>query len=367
MGIIAAVTPGTKRQMPVPRCSVTAADVVAAGKIGKHFYNGTSCASFPLIYKKLRNLRYNDPTWKLDLLWKVAWPIRSPRLMWSGMLQAVNYGAHPGKSSVTFLPMIDMNASDMSCVYSTIRFVAAECKGQRLKRILTFDQPLWRKVQLIIADEPSDSDLSSVVLRLGGFHTEMRSLGCTGSAMSASSTEELLEVVYAQNTVGYMLSGKALARAVREYLLVDSALNSMMTAQAFDTPLLDIHMTGNKELITVEEHEAVESQRETETSDTRAGIQEDLQELIHMYDKLIAGHISADAVCLEKLLDRLNGKLEEQKGTMACHTTARLWLQYMQIIDLRRQFIKASRTDGRLESSYAVTPGNVAVFCCCGA
>ena len=38
MGIIAAVTPGTKRQIYVPRCSATAVDVVAAAKMVIHFY-----------------------------------------------------------------------------------------------------------------------------------------------------------------------------------------------------------------------------------------------------------------------------------------------------------------------------------------
>ena len=39
------------------------------------------------------------------------------------------------------LPMIDMNANDMSSVYSTTRFVAAECRRLQPKPILTFDQP----------------------------------------------------------------------------------------------------------------------------------------------------------------------------------------------------------------------------------
>ncbi|KAK6172758.1 hypothetical protein SNE40_016354 [Patella caerulea] len=107
-----------------------------------------------------------------------------------------------------------MNASDMSCIYSTLRFVVAECKRHQIKPILTFDQPLWWKAQLIVANEPVDSDLSSLILRLGGFHTEMSFLGCIGNVMSASGLEELLGVVYAQNTVGHMMSGKALARAV---------------------------------------------------------------------------------------------------------------------------------------------------------
>ena len=134
----------------------------------------------------------------------------------------------------------------------------------------------------------------------------------------------------------------------------------MVTAQAFDTPLLDIHMTGNKELTKVEKHEAIESQREKETSDMQAGIPEDLQESIHMYDKLIAGQVSADAVCLENVLDRLNGKLEEQKGAMACHPTACLWMQYMDMISLLCQFIKTEWTRQSLQEMlpYFVAEGH---------
>ena len=99
----------------------------------------------------------------------------------------------------------------------------------------------------------------------------------------------------------------------------------MVTAQIFYISLPYVHMTENREPTAVEEHEGVVSQRETETSETQAGIPEDLQESIHMYDKLIAGQVSADAVCLENVLDILNGKLEEQKGAMACDPTACLW------------------------------------------
>jgi len=62
------------------------------------------------------------------------------------------------------------------------------------------------------------------LLRLGGFHTQMSLLGCIGYVMSGSGLEQLLEVVYAPNTVVHMLSGKALSRAVRGHLLVDSGI-----------------------------------------------------------------------------------------------------------------------------------------------
>ena len=89
------------------------------------------------------------------------------------------------------------------------------------------------KVQVIVANEPSNSDLSSIVLRLGGFHTEISFLGCIGHIMSGSGLREVLEVIYSSNTVAHMLSGKALARAVRGHMLVDSALNAMLVSKAF--------------------------------------------------------------------------------------------------------------------------------------
>ena len=44
--------------------------------------------------------------------------------------------------------------------------------------------------------------------------------------------------MYAQDTVVHMLSRKALARVVRGHLLVDSELNTMVTAQVVDVPFL---------------------------------------------------------------------------------------------------------------------------------
>lgn len=62
-----------------------------------------------------------DQSVKLDLLSKVIWPLRSSRPAWSGFMQLYQrYGDYPGKSTVTFMPMIDMNPSDMSCINSTL-------------------------------------------------------------------------------------------------------------------------------------------------------------------------------------------------------------------------------------------------------
>ena len=64
---------------------------------------------------------------------------------------------------------------------------------------------------MIIMSEPLGSDLRKIVLRLGGFHTEMSFLGCIGSLMAGSGLKELFEIVYAPNAVEHIFTGKAIA------------------------------------------------------------------------------------------------------------------------------------------------------------
>ena len=77
----------------------------------------------PLTYNELAAMEVLDPTAHVDLLWEVSFIMRQTRPAWSGVMQSVHCGEHPGKSSVLFLPMIDMNASDISCIFSTLHFV----------------------------------------------------------------------------------------------------------------------------------------------------------------------------------------------------------------------------------------------------
>ena len=52
-------------------------------------------------------------------------------------------------------------------------------------------------------------------MQLGGFHTRMRFLGCIGHIMSNSGMGDALELIYANNTVPHLLSGKAVDRAIK--------------------------------------------------------------------------------------------------------------------------------------------------------
>ena len=111
-----------------------------------------------------------------------------------------------------FLPMIDMDPTNMSCIFLNsslaLRYGATP--------VLIFDQPCGGK--------PPDCVPWSIVLRVGGFHTEMSFLVCTRRLAAGSGLQQLLEVVFAQNSVTYMLTGKAIARAVRGHFLADAVL-----------------------------------------------------------------------------------------------------------------------------------------------
>ena len=41
----------------------------------------------------------------------------------------LHQGHHPGKASIMFLPIIDMNPSDSTCIYSTHMFVSDDAQG----------------------------------------------------------------------------------------------------------------------------------------------------------------------------------------------------------------------------------------------
>ena len=76
-------------------------------------------------------------------------------------MQFVHNGEHPAKGSTMFLPMIDMNPSDMICVYFTLKFISNHAHQHNVTPFITFDQPLWWKEQSIIFSETEGSDTQS--------------------------------------------------------------------------------------------------------------------------------------------------------------------------------------------------------------
>ena len=72
---------------------------------------------------------------------------------------------------------------------------------------------------------PDGDTLKNIVVLLGSFHTLMNVLGTIGHLMNGSGIRNLLEVIYGENAVTHILTGKAVDRAVRSYMLLDNCLN----------------------------------------------------------------------------------------------------------------------------------------------
>ena len=266
MGIMAAVNPARKYHKIIPRKTVSTADIVAASRIGIHYKQPV--VNHDLTFRPLP-LQISDDCWSnIDILWKTSWLLRPTTPLWNGTMQMVHYtGNHPGETSMLFMPMIDMDPSSETCIYSTLVFVAEQAKKNNVTPILTFDQPLWWKAQCLINAKPPHSAVKKTILRLGGLHMQMSFLGCIGRIMTDTGLKELFETVYADNTVPHMLTGKAIARSVRGHALAEMALNTILVAACYDINLTDYENLKEDEIRTEISKEFVSEVEENEDSD----------------------------------------------------------------------------------------------------
>ena len=154
--------------------------------------------SLPYVYPSILNV---DVQWNIHGLTMTS---DAPRPNWSGYMQLHTSGEHSSKATITFLPLIDMNPSSYTCVYSTLMFIVEQCNRFKIHTpSVTFDQPLWLKATEISMDRDMD-----VVVHLGGFHTLMSFLGSLGTMMEGSGLSCVLETVYGENSVKHIMSGK---------------------------------------------------------------------------------------------------------------------------------------------------------------
>ena len=212
------------------------------------------------------------------------------------------------ESNVKFLPLIDLNPNSMSCIYSTLKYIVDQAKKAQVNHTpcITFDQPLYKKAMEIVTAETIP-----VVCRLGGFHQFMSFLGSIGNMMKGSGLEEAFEEIYASNSVGPMMCGKKIARAIRAHLLMYSALTSLLLEKVYD------------------ENNAFADYR-------------------MMYDRMMNRELEAHEI--EEALSSKTFKLfsrslnSVKKKPLKKSRTASLWLNYMRYIEVVQDFITAERT-----------------------
>lgn len=225
---------------------------------------------------------------------------------WNGFMEEVTTEKHFETSRIICLPFINHPPSQNDTILTALRLASEKCRihGQKTC-IVTFDQPLYIKAKEIVAN-CQDTDLSNVVVRLGGFHLLMSYMGTIGVIMSGSGLKELLSTIYAENSIDKMLSGHAYARAVRAHILVHLALASEVVKT--------IHLT--------EEDESI-------IEDTLSKLDRSAIPTAHENEQFQA--------VATKFTDALR-KLESNGPT------AKLWVLYFRMVTLAKQFIQAERT-----------------------
>ena len=338
MGMIATITPGISSKRTIPR--MNSLDVAAVGRVDVRYFRDERHNLTTLTYQRLENLQVQNRNDNLDVLWKSSVLFGAPRPAWSGMMQFVHNGDHPGKSSVMFLPMIDLNPADSTCIFSTLTYICDHARRHNVTPIITFDQPLWWKALGIVNSQPKDSELRQIVLRLGGFHAEMSFLGCIGHLMASSGLQEVLELIYAPNAVIHMMSGKAVARAVRGHSIVDAALNGLMLADMFNVHLPTKTGVPDNRV----EGDSVTSM-DTNPQVTDVSSVSDLDKAMEIYEQVMDGTISSEEASQSDVLVRIKDCLKKHiTSTKMTSRTSALWCQYMDMQDILRKYICAERT-----------------------
>ena len=331
MGIIGAFTPVTNAEVRIRRLNVTADDIAAVRRINIHSYTSNFTHTLSSIrYEHLSDRMVAYPHSAMDFLWKISPVLSLDRPLWSGFMQMVHQGDHPQTSSVMFLPMIDLDPNDPTCIYSTLIYICNHARKYNCTPVITFDQPLWWKANMIVESQPGSSELHSVVVRLGGFHAEMSFLGSIRHLMKGSGIEDLLKLIYATNTVDHILSGKVVSRAVRGHFIADASLHSLLAAKVFDVTLpaetteLDISMES-EDASTTRTHDATNDAESANTEPPN----HDIQYLCDIMTKILSGEIGPDDIEQNHIVLETIAKMSCEVKNLSSSDTSSLWFPVM--------------------------------------
>ena len=159
---------------------------------------------------------------------------------------------------------------------------------------------------------------------------EMGFLSSIGHLMAGSGIKELFEMItlYARKAVKQIMSGKAISRAVCAHLLLDAVLNRLLLYTSMDVQLPCA---------------AGVEQDDAESSDKTPCTNSDLKAANSLYDELIAMTKDADEVANDKAIARIQAVRYDHMDTLAKEPTAILWIQYLDMIRILRNFFTAER------------------------
>ena len=203
--------------------------------------------------------------------------------------------------------------------------------------------------------------MKSVVLRLGGLHTEMSFPGCIRHLMAGSEIEDLFELVYAKNDVSHMLSGKAIVQAVRGHFLVDAALNVLLVCNTFNLPL-PVSAGGNppnEDVVQAEQNNPnINYTLAEQRSDT------DLELVKVLYEQVIKNPQMANQVSFSKILNSIAIEVNRRQESVNERSTHCCFVAGTHEDGGYSKKVHQRRKDGKLESPPSGCVRYVTLLCC---
>ena len=91
--------------------------------------------------------------------------------------------------------------------------------------------------------------------------------------------------------------------------------------------------------------EESEGQQNNTTNSEKSNSDADLKEIKLLLENLMKGEISTDNVASSDVINRFAESLQKKIKDLSESRTAKLWLQYLEMIDILHSFIKAERTE----------------------
>ncbi|CAH2218497.1 jg2186 [Pararge aegeria aegeria] len=252
---------------------------------------------------KIRPVSLDIKLSKTDFLWLFGKHEYSTDFLgWNGYMESITNHLSYAKSRILFLPFVNAQPSNYDTIYTVLN--QARLKSSEIDQkhcFVTFDQPLYYKAREII--ECCKHELTSVIVRLGGFHLLMSFMGTIGFIMDGSGLKELFCTIFAENSVDKILNGHAYSRSVRGNILAHLALGKIMLS-SFD-------LTNDENSL--------------------------------LLDKLTLENSTLTSIDDEHFLNIYNKFLRHVEELKQRGPTAKLWLQYYDMVTVMKQFIQAER------------------------
>ncbi|GBM07129.1 hypothetical protein AVEN_177090-1 [Araneus ventricosus] len=245
MGAIQIITPKSSvlAKEPSSRTKqvISAKDFATKAHVPIQVYQNNGVVGYSKI--TAQNFAYESDTTasflrKIDMLWLYGKWNNLSLSGWNGYIERLSSNSMDYSiSRILFLPFIPQPASVYNTIYTTLLCALENAKryGHDV-RIVTFDQPLYTKARGIVAAAPEGSDLSKIVIRLGGFHLLSSFFGAIGYIMQGSGIKEVLSLIYAPNTLDKMLTGHAYTKVhtllhltlatISKELVIDDDINA---------------------------------------------------------------------------------------------------------------------------------------------